>query len=101
MMQQALVVIALALFVIGIITGFLISLSKRTGIGKLGACFVGGVGSAVGGIASIKALGTLKESQFGGIGVGAGDLLPSIIAGIVSAAFFVYVVGRIGTSKST
>jgi hypothetical protein len=102
MMQQALVAISVVLLLIGLITGFLMSLSQRTGIGKFGGSLVGGVGCVIGGIASVKVLGTLKESDLGGgVGVGLGDLLPSIIAGIVCASFLVYVVGRIGTSKRT
>jgi hypothetical protein len=46
-----------------------------------------------------KVLGTLKESGLGGVGIGLGDVLPSIIAGVVCAACLAYVVGRIGNAK--
>lgn len=100
MMQQALVFIATVLMIIGAIIGFLMALSKRIGIGKLGGCLVGAVGCIIGGIASVKVLGTLRESEFGGVGIGLGDLLPSVIAGILSAVFLVYVVGRVGVPKT-
>jgi hypothetical protein len=43
----------------------------------------------------------LQEFKFNGVGIGLGDLLPSIIAGILSAVFLVYVVGRGGAPRKT
>jgi hypothetical protein len=101
MMQQALVFLATILLVVGAITGFLMTLYKGLGIGKFGGCLVGAVGCVVGGIASVTVLGTLQEFKFNGVGIGLGDLLPSIIAGILSAVFLVYVVGRGGAPRKT
>lgn len=101
MMQQTFVFIAMVLMIIGAITGILMTWSKSIGIGKFGGCLVGAVASVIGGISSVKVLGTLNESKLDDLGIPLADLFPSFIAGIISAIFIVYLVGRVGVSNKT
>jgi hypothetical protein len=99
MYEQAVLILSATYFIIGLFTGLMTALVTKTRIKKLGCAFIGGVVASTAGLIVVTTITGIQSkvgnTQYGGGGISLYELLPSLLAAVVAAIFFVYVIGLV------
>ena len=96
MYDQAIMFLSFTYFIIGSISGLIISIACKSKLKKVGGAFVGGVSGIISGLIFVISVTNLKAKLAeANLGLSLGDLVPGLIVALLFSIFVVYILSFI------